>query len=202
MKNITKNKRELVLGALSILAVIAAVVWILTGTPEEQVQPAPDGNEADVVELHVNEDEAAPEKPKPQTPASPATTTTPPATTTAVIEVTLAPVEIPNDEVMDILEEFDVQVVERPPATQTTPRTEEQRPPGTTKVVDGKKYVWHPVLGWGEDNGSGTVTVMDVESGGYSYYIEPDGSVNLGKVITPNGSVISYDEYLKIREAR
>jgi hypothetical protein len=86
-----------------------------------------------------------------------------------VIEVTLAPVEVPNERVREIIEQNDVQVV--PPAVrvQTTPAPSEQRRPNSVTVIDGQKYVWHPDFGWVPDYGEGTVIIMDVESDGESY---------------------------------
>jgi hypothetical protein len=76
-------------------------------------------------------------------------------------------------------------------------------PGGTQWIEDGvhfkmegeQKYRWHEILGWIETGREGIVTVMDVQSDGHKFYVEPDGSVNLGKVITPDGEVISYEEY-------
>jgi hypothetical protein len=70
------------------------------------------------------------------------------------------------------------------------------------KMEGEQKYVWHSVVGWCKTGGIGTVTIMDVQSDGYKFYIEPDGRVNLGKVVTPNGDVISYEEYKIIRDSR
>jgi hypothetical protein len=63
------------------------------------------------------------------------------------------------------------------------------------KVVDGQKYVWHDILGWGLDNGMGTVTIMDAQSDGHRFFTEPCGTVNLSKIVTPTGEIISYEEY-------
>jgi hypothetical protein len=52
------------------------------------------------------------------------------------------------------------------------------------------------------DDGSGEVTIMDVQSDGHRLYWEQNDKVNLDKIITPDGSVISYEEYQKIRAAR
>jgi hypothetical protein len=86
-----------------------------------------------------------------------------------VIEVTLAPVEIPNERVREIIEQNDVQVA--PPAVrvQTTPAPSEQRRPNSVTVMDGQKYVWHPDFGWVPDYGEGTVIIMDVEDDGRRY---------------------------------
>jgi len=70
------------------------------------------------------------------------------------------------------------------------------------KIVDEQMYVWHDVVGWCETGGIGTVTIMDVQSDGHMFYVEPDGKVNLSKIITPNGDIISYEEYKIIRESR
>jgi hypothetical protein len=45
----------------------------------------------------------------------------------------------------------------------------------------------------------GIVTIMDAQSDGHRFYREPDGTVNLGKVITPDGDIISYEEYQRRR---
>jgi hypothetical protein len=70
------------------------------------------------------------------------------------------------------------------------------------KMEGEQKYLWHDVLGWVKTGGVGTVTVMDVQSDGHRFYREPDGTVNLGKVITPDGGIISYEEYQIIKESR
>jgi len=126
-----------------------------------------------------------------------------------VVEAPLADVEIPSQEVMAILEEFDIEVVEAPPVTQTMPPPEmPEDAQGVNvqgspfKIEGGQQYVWHTVLGWVETGRNGNVTIMDAESSGYRFYAEPDGRVNLDKVITPSGNVISYDEYLTIKESR
>jgi hypothetical protein len=69
--------------------------------------------------------------------------------------------------------------------------------------MDGEqKYRWHEILGWIKTGRAGTVTVMDVQSDGYRLFIEPDGRVNLGKVVTPDGDIITYEEYKIIRDSR
>jgi len=84
------------------------------------------------------------------------------------IEVTLAPVEIPDERVFVILEEHDVQVVDNPPIVQEVPAPEEQQPPDSVTYIDGQIYVWHPIFGWCP-GGDGTVIIMDVESNGEMY---------------------------------
>jgi len=92
--------------------------------------------------------------------------TTEPAETTAE-DITLAPVDIPEQEVIDILEENDIEITTTTPKPQTTPATEPNGPkPGDTKTENGQKYVWHPDFGWCPDYGEGTVVVMDVEDKG------------------------------------
>ena len=86
-----------------------------------------------------------------------------------VIEITLAPVEVPNESVREIIEENNVQVVPETAAKQTLPPRTEQRPSNATKIIDGQKNVWDPVLGWIPDYGEGTVIIMDVESDGEMY---------------------------------
>jgi hypothetical protein len=231
MKNLLKNKKELAVGVLSVLVILVAVIFTTVLSPNEQAASAI-GNintendmgeinaagEPEAADVNTTEDGTAAEDPETQTITSPGTTTPsttrPPVTTTTppapiIVEAPLADVEIPSEEVMAILEEFDIQIVEAPPVTQTAP------PPGMPedaqgtdsignffKIEDGQRYVWNSVLGWCPDYGSGTVTVMDVQSDGYSFYIEPDGTVNLGKVVAPNGSIITFEEYQRIRESR
>jgi hypothetical protein len=85
-----------------------------------------------------------------------------------VIEVTLAPVEVPNERVREIIEQNDVQIA--PPArAQTSPPPSEQRSPTATTFIDGQKYTWDPVIGWIRSSGDGRVIIMDVESNGESY---------------------------------
>ena len=86
-----------------------------------------------------------------------------------VVDVTLAPVEVPDESVVAMLEENDVQVVPSTEAVQTTPPKAEQRKPDTTTFIDGQKHVWHPDFGWCPDYGEGQVIVMDVEDDGRRY---------------------------------
>jgi hypothetical protein len=65
-----------------------------------------------------------------------------------VIDVTLAPVEVPDERVREILEENDVQVATNPPTVRTSPPQREQRPNNAVTNIDGQKHVWDPVLGW------------------------------------------------------
>jgi len=69
------------------------------------------------------------------------------------------------------------------------------------KIEGEQRYVWNPVVGWCCDNRPGTVTIMDAKSDGHKFYVEPDGRINIGKVVTPDGDVISREEYQKIRES-
>jgi hypothetical protein len=84
------------------------------------------------------------------------------------VEITLAPVEVPNTRVSSILEERDVQVTP-PRATQTSPPQEEQRSPSATTYIDGRLHTWNPVLGWVSSTGDSGVIIMDVESDGEMY---------------------------------
>ena len=87
----------------------------------------------------------------------------------SVIEITLAPVEVPNRRIREIIEQNDVQVA--PPATQvrTSPPPSEQRSPTATTYIDGQKYTWDPVIGWIRSSGDGQVIIMDVEDDGRRY---------------------------------
>jgi hypothetical protein len=88
-------------------------------------------------------------------------------------------------------------------------KTDPPKPDGTQwiengqhfKIVNEQMYVWHDILGWGKTGGAGTVTIMDAQSDGYKFYVEPDGRVNLGKVVTPAGDIISYEEYRQWKAA-
>jgi hypothetical protein len=127
--------------------------------------------------------------PPPATTTEPPVTTAPLVTTTPIITTTAPPVVIITAVASTI-----------PPATTTASPS---MPDGTQWVEDGRyfkmegeqKYRWHEILGWIEAGREGVVTVMDVQSDGYKLYVEPDGRVNLGKVVTPDGDIISYEEY-------
>ena len=86
----------------------------------------------------------------------------------AVIEITLAPVEIPSGRVAEILEANDVQYVPSTGRAQSAPPKDKQQS-DTISVIDGQKHVWHPDFGWVPDYGEGTVIVMDVEDDGRRY---------------------------------
>jgi hypothetical protein len=98
----------------------------------------------------------------------------------------------PGGEVISY-EEYGIRMKTNPPKPDEVHGTDEYG--NLYKVVDGQKYVWHDILGWGEDNGMGTVTIMDAQSDGHRFFVEPCGTVNLSKIITPSGEIISYEEY-------
>jgi|GEM_PF-3672998 len=85
----------------------------------------------------------------------------------AVIEITLAPVEIPSEDFIAIIEEYGIDIVVTEPVTQTAPA--EQRQPNETTYINGRKHTWNPVLGWVKSSGDSGVIVMDVESDGEMY---------------------------------
>jgi len=86
-----------------------------------------------------------------------------------VVDVTLAPVEIPDERAREIIEENNVQVATNPPVARTSPPKKEQRPNNAVTYIDGQKYVWDPVIGWIRSSGDGRVDIMDVESDGERY---------------------------------
>lgn len=102
-------------------------------------------------------------------------TTAPPLETMAEnppeeVEIMLAPVFVPDNEVRVILEERNVEVAPViPPTPQTQPAPEEQHATNEVTYIDGQKYVWNNVLGWVKDSGDGYVIIMDVESNGEMY---------------------------------
>jgi len=94
--------------------------------------------------------------------------TEPPETTAE--DITLAPVDIPDREVIEILEENDVEITTTAPKPQTTPATEPSGPkPGDTKTENGQKYIWHPDFGWVKDSQDGDTIIMNVEGDGEKY---------------------------------
>ncbi|MCL1831738.1 MAG: hypothetical protein FWG45_02355 [Oscillospiraceae bacterium] len=215
------RKSKTIAGIVSGAVVLIAVVAIANLAPDNQTTPI-SANESATVEPAGT---AVPEAEPGETPAATrrsVTTRNAPSTAETVaagspenelpvVEVTLAPVEVPDERVSEILEERDVQVAENPPAAQTTPPQTDGMPEGAQgidsngwyyRIENGQKYVWHPVLGWGEDNGSGEVTIMDVESDGHRFYTDPDGNVRLDRVVTPSGEVITYEEYEAWRNSR
>lgn len=228
MKFFNNNKNKVLAGTIAALAIVAISVALIKNIPNNQAV------------LAANDDKYTAESTLPETTTTPAATkattttakTTPPEETTTApqsseikppetrpaettvktVEVTLAPVEVPDEEVLTILEENNIQIVDNPPMpAQTTPPPTSGMPEGAQGVdengwyfkrEDGIKYVWHPVLGWGKDSEDGNTIIMEVESDGYSFYEEPDGSINLNKVVTPDGKIITYDEYKIIKESR
>jgi hypothetical protein len=131
------------------------------------------------------------------------TTTTPPITTTEPPVITTTP-SITNAP-PPVLTTVVTTTTTSPPITTTA----QPMPEGTQWVeeslyfkMDGEqKYRWHEILGWIETGREGIVTVMDVQSDGHRFYIEPDGRVNIGKVVTPAGDIISYEEYRQWKAA-
>jgi len=189
-----KNKKYLFVGTISVLlAIIAIMVVLVPVCNETQLSTLP-------------EVQAEPESLNLVTPNPIPAETTLLVTTTAPIITITSPITITEPPV----------TTTTPLATTTavtTPTTPPQpaMPDGAQginedgnyyKIEDGQKYVWNPVVGWCCDNGPGTVTIMDAKSDGHSFYVEPDGRINLGKVVTPDGEVISYEEYRIIKEVR
>jgi len=174
-----KNKKNLLKGAFLMSAIIIIALFLLPVHDDAQIK-------SKTTPFVTTTTLPATTTPPLAITTSPATTTTSPVTTLSVTTPTS-----PTSATM---------VTTTPPIT-TAPPIGEQRPSETT-FIDGQKYVWNPVLGWCPDYGPGTVTIMDVESDGHSFFVEPDGSVNLGKIVTPDGNVISYEEYQQIKESR
>jgi len=176
------NNKKLFIGTASVIIAVIAVIAIIIIATDRQEPIIAD-------ELQINDTPAVIEDSVPQdavpdtttpTPAStptPPTTTAPPPVTTAPPETPtntedrmLAPVEIPSEEILEILEEHDIQVVAPPPQpTQTAPPASEQRSPDSTTYIDGQLHVWDPILGWIRSSGDGQVTIMDVEDDGRRY---------------------------------
>lgn len=189
MKFFESNKNKLIAGIVVGLVIICAAITLiklipvnqtiqaLNDEPQTEEITAPEETTTPAETTTLAETTKAPETttiPKTTTPES--TTTASSETTPKATEITLAPVEIPDHDILSILEENDVQIVDNPPTpTQTTP------PPGMPagaqgtdkygdyyKRVDGVKYVWHPVLGWCRDSEDGNTIIMDVEASGES----------------------------------
>jgi hypothetical protein len=190
-----KNKKKLFTGASALMALIAIIIVLM---------PAPD----EVFETQIEFQTPIEIKPVLNL-ESPAMTAPP---TTAPAEIKLIPVEEPMVEEIIIEDEIIIEVTESLPIPQTAPPPpqEAQTPPpgnmpedtqGTDeygniyKIEDGQKYVWDDVLGWGRDNGRGTVTIMDAQTSGYRFFVGPCGIINLSKIVTPTGEIISYEEY-------
>jgi hypothetical protein len=187
-----KNKKILFSGAISVLLAIIAVIIVSMPTINEiQIEP-----EAEILEV-----------------SSPVITTSPPitaspTTTPAPAEITPILMEEPIIEDMSVSEEIIIiEIIETPLTIQPAPPPAEM-PEGAQweengqyyKIEDEQKYIWDNVLGWGRDNGTGTVTIMDAQTSGYRFFIEPCGTVNLSKLIAPDGSIIFYEEYQIFRE--
>jgi hypothetical protein len=200
-----KNTVKILFGAFLALAVIA-IASFLTFAPEEmpilvitEVQTEPKPINFEVL--------------KPVETSLLVITTTLLVTTTEPPIITTTPLIIPSEPPVTTL----LPVTAIPITTTTSPpiiitTTPSPQMPGDAqgtdpdgyffKVEDGQRYVWNHVVGWCRDDGPGEITIMDVQSDGYRFYRESDGKVNLDKIITPDGSVISFEEYQIIRESR
>ncbi|MCL1831325.1 MAG: hypothetical protein FWG45_00265 [Oscillospiraceae bacterium] len=221
MKN-TETKRKTIAGIVSGAIVLIAVVTIANLVPENQANPIAE-NEPQIEQIEQTEVTTTLESEPSETPAttrrSVTTRNVPSTAATAadsnsddelpVVEVTLAPVEVPDKRVAEILEERDVQVAEKPAAARTTPPPTKQETPDGVQYGDivrnenGQRYVWDPIIGiWILENGAGTVTIMDVQSDGHKFYTDSEGRVRLDKVVTPSGDVITYEEYEAWRNSR
>jgi hypothetical protein len=171
----TKNNKIIVLSISAIVLIFALTAIIISNQADKENTLAQDVKTAETAEP-VSEIPEAPELTlSDSTDKSPASTTPRTAPNSpksepepVEAEVTLAPVDVPDESVMGILEEYNIEVV---PDTkpQTTPAPEEQRPPDATTYIDGEKYVWDPVIGWIHSSGDGAVIIMDVEDDGRRY---------------------------------
>jgi hypothetical protein len=196
-----KNKRKLFSTIFSVFTLVIAAVITLMSVPGEMPPLSEPQIELDTPIL-----ESAETLPLVTSTTLLVTTTEPPIiTTTPLIITSEPPVTTP------------LPVTAIPATTTTSPpiittATPSPQMPGDAqgtdsdgyffKVEDGQRYVWNHVVGWCRDDGPGEVTIMDVQSDGHRFYRESDGKVNLDKIITPDGSVISFDEYQIIRESR
>jgi hypothetical protein len=204
MKN-TKNNSKYLLKAFFILAIIVIITLALTLLRDES-SPSPESQiEQESINLTMPPPMSAETMPFVTTVAPPIISTESPATnTTPLVTTTISPVTTTPP----------VTTTTTPPVTTTstiitiTTLQIPENAQGTDeygfyyKIEDGQRYIWNHVVGWCRDDGPGEVTIMDVQSDGHRFYREPDGTVNLDKIITPDGSVISFDEYQRIRESR
>jgi hypothetical protein len=189
-----KNTVKILFGAFLALAVIA-IASFLTFAPEEmsilvitdvQVEPEPINSippeisppvTAAIPPIITSKALVITTTPLITTTEPSITTTAPPVTTTSTI-ITITTLQIPEN--AQGTDEYGFYY----------------------KIEDGQRYIWNHVVGWCRDDGPGEVTIMNVQSDGYRFYRESDGTVNLDKIIAPDGSVISFDEYQRIRESR
>jgi len=194
-----KTKRKAILG---IAMGSIALLFVLILAPDKAMTPTA------VVEPQTTEPEvtAASVVAKSEPPTSQTSTPTPstisadvtdvPETEPTVTEVTLAATEVPSTRAVATSTECEVRT-SPPPVERNMPKDAQGVDEfGNIYRIEGKqKYVWDSVLGWGEDNGPGEVTIMDVVSDGHKFHTDSNGTVYLDKVLTPSGEVISWEEY-------
>jgi hypothetical protein len=66
--------------------------------------------------------------------------------------------------------------------------------------INGNEFVWMAnVKQWANADNDGKTTIMDVKSDGYKNPLTDTGAIDLSKVVTPKGKVISYERYLEIK---
>jgi hypothetical protein len=206
-----KNKIKLFAGTFSALLTIIAILAVMPVTDET---PLPETLEIQTeletqIEPEVEILEAAP----PVITASPPVTESP-TTIPAAAEITPILVEELIVEEVSVSEEIIIiEIVETPLTIQPAPPPQEtltspptEMPEGAQwaedgqyyKIEDEQKYIWDNVLGWGRDNGKGTVTIMDAQTSGYRFVIEPCGTVNLSKLIAPDGRGVQNNQRIAL----
>jgi len=172
MLKTTKNK-IIVLAAVFLTALIVGIAAhvsrkgdVIDALPDEQLTDGYAVTEPPDTDVTTTPTTTA--KPKAESKNETAETTE--TTETTAEDITLAPVDVPEQDVLEILEENDIEITTTAPKPQTTPATEPDGPkPGDTKIIDGKKHIWHPDFGWVDASREGTVIVMDVEDDGRRY---------------------------------
>jgi len=173
MLKTTKNK-IIVLAAVFLTALIVGIAAhvsrkgdVIDALPDEQLTDGYTVTEPPETDA-VTTTAATTAKPKAESKNE--TTETAETTETTAEDITLAPVDVPDREVIDILEENDIEITTTTPIPQTTPTTEPNGPkPGDTKTENGQKYVWHPDFGWVKDSQDGDTVIMNVEGDGEKY---------------------------------
>jgi len=167
-----KNKK--IVGVVVSCVVLIAVMLMISVTSDKGVElPIADTQSTETAKLETianrravtrNTADSETEPPATQSRNGETANTEPP-----VVEITLAPVEVPDERVAAILEENDVQVVPPAEPMQTKPPRSEQRSPDTTTYINGQKYTWDPIICWIRSSGDGQMIIMDVEDDGRRY---------------------------------
>jgi cytoskeletal protein RodZ len=222
MKDFIKNNLKYI-SIISFCLIAVTVLIVVVSLSGDSAAFAEGGDPA--VNEAGNQENLSDSEPPVTTTTTSATTTTPSTTTTttttaATTTTTTTPNQVEQNLVPDAMVGDNTPPSGgneiRPHTTTTVQTTPKQPPAGNApagaqgidkdgnhyKIENGQKYKWCSIFGWFVSNGPGEVTIMDVPPSGYKYYVEPDGSVNMGKLVTPDGDIITREEYDRIKESR